>query len=98
MKEDGRIPQINISKIAVDGGIAGAIFTVASMLIFLIGIPILRFLFPAAIVLGGVVALILRFRRKETPGAPWLLAGTVSERKEKSTANPGILSHRLSSI
>ena len=67
-------PQINASKLAVSGGIAGAVFTIASMLIFLIGIPLLRYVFPAAILLGCVVALILRLVRHNTPGESWLLA------------------------
>jgi hypothetical protein len=76
-------PQINVSKIAVGGGIAGAIFTAGSMLIFLLGIPLLRFVFPAAIILGSAVALALHFVRHETPGASWLLSVT-----EKKAENP----------
>ena len=69
-------PQINVSKIPGGGGIAGAFFAIGSMLIFLVGIPRLRFFFPAAIVLGCVVALILRRVRRETPGKPWILSST----------------------
>ena len=76
MREDTPSPQINIAKIPVGGGIAGAIFAVGSMMIFLIGIPVLRYIFPAAIVLGGGVALILHFIRHETPGASWIPAAT----------------------
>jgi hypothetical protein len=68
MKEGAAGPQINMSKIRVGGGIAGAIFTVSSMLIFLIGIPEIRYLFPAAIVFGCGVALILHFIRHKPPG------------------------------
>jgi hypothetical protein len=67
-------PQINVSKIPGGAGVAGALFAVISMAIFLIGIPMLRYMFPAAIVLGCGVALILRFLRHETPGAPWIAA------------------------
>ncbi len=74
MREDTSNPQINIAKIPVGGGIAGAIFAGGSMLIFLIGIPVVRVMFPAAIVLGSLVALILHFKRHETPGASWILA------------------------
>jgi hypothetical protein len=63
-----------MSKLAVGGGIAGATFAVGSMLIFLIGIPAIRYVFPAAIVLGCGVALILHFMRHETPGASWILS------------------------
>jgi hypothetical protein len=58
------------------GGIAGAIFTVSSTLIFLIGIPALRYFLPAAIVLGCGVAVIIHFIRHETPGKSWILAAT----------------------
>ncbi len=76
MKEDAQNPQINASKIPVSGGIAGAFCAVASMAIFLIGIPVLRYLFPGAIVLGCGVALILHFARHKTTGAPWILPAT----------------------
>ena len=70
---DTSIPQINVSKISGGGGIAGAMFAVFSMLIFLVGIPRLRYFFPAAIILGCAVALILHFKRHKTTGAPWIL-------------------------
>ena len=73
MNETAR-PQINASKLVVGGGIIGAIFTVGSMLIFLTGLPILRYMFPAALVLGFGIALFQRLIRHKTPGAPWLLA------------------------
>jgi hypothetical protein len=66
-------PQINLSKIPVGGGIAGAIFAIGSMLIFLIGIPVIRYVFPAAVLLGCAVALVIHFMRHETPGASWIL-------------------------
>jgi hypothetical protein len=74
MREDAGSPQINMSKLAVGGGIAGAIFAVGSMLIFLIGIPAIRYIFPAAVLLGCGVALILHFMRHETPGTSWILS------------------------
>ena len=70
MTENTAPPQINISKIAVSGGIAGAFFAIASMSIFLIGIPLIRYMFPAAI--------LLRFRRcarsSNNAYAVWLFA------------------------
>jgi len=93
MKEDAARPQINASKLIVGGGFIGALFAVASASIFLIGIPILRVMFPAAIVLGAGVALTLHFKRHKTPGAPWLLAATEKETeapsKREHKANPG---------
>jgi hypothetical protein len=72
MKEDAR-PQINASKMVIGGGVAAAIFTVGSMLIFITGLPVLRYMFPAAIALGCVLALVLRSVPHRTPGAPWLM-------------------------
>jgi hypothetical protein len=72
MEEDSRSPQINVSKLVVGGGFVGLIFAIGSMAIFFIGIPLLRYMFPAAAVLGCAVALILRFVRHKTPGTPWL--------------------------
>jgi hypothetical protein len=69
-------PQINISKIQIGGGLAGLFVAAGSMLIFLLGIPLLWYMFPAAIVLGAVVALILHFARHATPGESWILTGT----------------------
>ena len=84
MRDDTASPQINMSKIAVGGGIAGAIFAVGSMMIFLVGIPAIRYIFPAAIVLGCGVALILHFVRHETPGTSWLLSATEKETEAPS--------------
>ena len=73
-------PQINVSRIPGGAGVAGALVAISSMLIFLIGIPALRYFLPAAIVLGCGVAVVIRtfrhFVRRETPGTPWILATT----------------------
>jgi hypothetical protein len=76
MQEDSPSPQINSAKVRVGAGIAGAIFTIGSLLIFLFGIPVVRYLFPASIILGCALALVFHFIRRETPGAPWILAAT----------------------
>jgi hypothetical protein len=69
-------PQINVSKIVAGGGMAGALFAIISTAIFLIGIPILRYFLPAALVLGCIVAIVIHFKQHETPGKPWILATT----------------------
>ncbi|MEP7362496.1 MAG: hypothetical protein ABI972_04505 [Acidobacteriota bacterium] len=56
---------INIAKIPVAAGAAGAIFGAGSMAILLIGIPELQVLFPAALLLGCGIALALRVLRRE---------------------------------
>jgi hypothetical protein len=81
MLEDTPRPQINSAKIAVGGGIAGAIFTIGRMLIFLTGLPMLWYLFPGAIVLGCAFALIFQFGRHKTPGASWILSATGKPRR-----------------
>ncbi len=65
MREDNPNPQINVSKIVVGGGIAGAIFTIGSMSIFLTGLPLLWFMFPAALVVGSGVALLLHLSHRK---------------------------------
>ena len=76
MRDEGRSPQINLARIPVGGGIAGAIFAVGSMAIFLTGIPVLRYIFSVAVVLGCGVALILHFTRHETSGTSRILSVT----------------------
>jgi sugar phosphate permease len=76
MRDDTPNPQINSAKIPVGGGIAGAIFAVGSMAIFLTGIPVLRYIFSVAVVLGCGVALILHFIRHETPSTSRILSVT----------------------
>jgi hypothetical protein len=77
MTETAR-PQINASKLVIGGGIMGAIVTIGSMLIFLAGLPFLRYMFAAAFVLGCAIALLRRRFRHKTPGAPWLLSAIES--------------------
>jgi hypothetical protein len=55
---------INMAQIPADANVGGLIFAVGSMLIFLIGIPAIRYVFPAAIALGCGVALVLRLTRR----------------------------------
>ena len=73
MGDESKTPQINISKIPGGTGIAGALFAIWSMLIFLFGVPRIRYFFIGAIVSGSVIALALRFVRRESPGKPWIL-------------------------
>jgi len=74
MSEDTSNPQINSAKIPVGGGVAGAIFAIGSMAIFLTGIPVLRYIFPVAAALGCGVALILHFARHETSATSRVLS------------------------
>ena len=80
MTEDAHNPQINVSKIPGGAGVAGFLFAISTVVIFLIGIPRLRLFLPAAIVLGCGFALAIHFARrffpKKTPGTPWILPAT----------------------
>ena len=68
--------EINAAKVPVGGNIGGVIFAASTVIIFFWGIPLLRYMFPAAIVLGCGIALILHFIKHETPGAPWIPSAT----------------------
>lgn len=58
-------PEINMSQIQFGGGIAGLIFTVGSMLIFLLGVPVLWYFFAVGASLGVGFALIFYLRRRD---------------------------------
>ncbi len=73
MQEDLPYAQINASKIPADRNIGGMIFAAGTVLIFFWGIPLLRYMFPAAIVLGCGIAVALHFVRFTAPGASWIL-------------------------
>lgn len=61
MRDDGQRPEIDMARIRVGSGIAGLIFAAGSTVIFLIGIPALRYMLPAAIILGSGIAFGLHF-------------------------------------
>ena len=67
------IPQINISKINVGGGLIGLLITLGSMLIFYLGIPIICYALPVALIVGVAVAILLRLTRHETPATSRIL-------------------------
>jgi hypothetical protein len=73
MKNNLPYAQINVAKVPADSNVGGMIFAVSTAMTFFWGIPLLRYLFPAAILLGCGVALVLHFVRHETPGASWIL-------------------------
>jgi hypothetical protein len=56
-------PGININKIPVGAGFAGLIFTIGSVAIFLIGLPVLWYFLVGSIALGIGVAVILRVKQ-----------------------------------
>jgi hypothetical protein len=76
MREGTPNPQINYSKLQIGGNIAGAVFALGAIAIGVTGIPMVRYILPAAIVVGGGIALILHFAHPRNPGAPWILPGT----------------------
>ena len=58
--ENERHPGISMHKIPVGAGIAGLVFAVGSMLIFLVGLPVLWYFFLPAVVLGVGIGIALR--------------------------------------
>jgi hypothetical protein len=60
MKNGNFHPGITMHKIPVGAGFAGLIFTVGSLAIFLIGLPVLWYFLVGAIALGAGFALVLR--------------------------------------
>ncbi len=74
MKNDPALPQINMSKLPVGGGVGGAIFAIATISIFFAGIPLVRVLFPVAVAVGAVIALALHFSRHETASTSRILS------------------------
>jgi hypothetical protein len=93
MQQGTPSPQINVSKIPGGGGIAGALFAVISMVIFLIGIPALRYFLLAAIVLGCGVAAVIHFIRRETPGRPWIISASEETQTERQDDPQGPPTH-----
>lgn len=82
-------PQINVSKFQPGTGVAGAIFTLGSVLIFLIGIPALWCFLGGAIVLGGLAGVAMRLAG---PGRPPESLGALSKessgRSRRGLGNP----------
>jgi hypothetical protein len=62
MKNENPHPGISIHKIPVGAGIAGLIFTVGSLAIFLVGLPVLWYFLAGAVALGLGVAVLLHLR------------------------------------
>ena len=74
MENNPAYAEINMAKVPAQSNAGGIIFAASTVLIFFWGIPVLRVLFPAAILLGGAIAFGLHFVRHETTGAPWIPA------------------------
>jgi hypothetical protein len=69
VKDDGRRPEIDVAKIPADDNVGGLMFAVATVVVFLIGIPAIRVLFPMALLAGGAVALVLHLLRHGLHGS-----------------------------
>jgi hypothetical protein len=59
----GRRPEINISKFTVGGGVAGLIVVVSILGIALLGLPPARWFLAGSVLVGAIVALVLRALR-----------------------------------
>ena len=65
--DEGRRPEIRIDSIPVGGGVAGLIFAVGSCLIFLVGIPALRWFLLLAVLVGSAIGGLLWRWHKNRP-------------------------------
>jgi hypothetical protein len=66
MADDGGKPEISMHRIPIGGGVAGLIFAVGSCMIFLVGIPALRWFLLGAVVVGSAVgAFLWRWHKKK---------------------------------
>lgn len=64
MQDETRRADIDLARIPADSNAGGLIFAVATILIFVVGIPAIRAVFPILIAAGCAVAAILRLTRR----------------------------------
>lgn len=72
VKDNPSRAEINAAQVPVGANVGGMLFAAGTVMIFFWGIPLLRYMFPAAIVTGCGIAIALHLIHHETPGAPWL--------------------------
>lgn len=63
-----RIPEINQSRIPVDGNIAGLMYVIGSLVVVLIGLPFMRWFFFMTLTLGLLCAVALLVWHRSHPG------------------------------
>ena len=64
MRNESPRADINLARIPADSNVGGLIFAIATILIFVVGIPAIRSIFPVLIGAGCGVAAILRLTRR----------------------------------
>ena len=67
MRNLERHPGITIHRMAVGGGIMGALFAIGTVLIFVIGLPVSRWFLLGSVLLGTGAAAVLYFWHKNNP-------------------------------
>jgi hypothetical protein len=67
MKDLERHPGISIHRMAVGGGLMGAVFAIGSVLIFVVGVPLGPWFLLASVLLGASVAAALYVWHKNNP-------------------------------
>jgi hypothetical protein len=68
--ENNPQPLINMSNIQVGGGIIGLVFSIGTILIFLTGIPSLRWFPVGAVAMGSVISFGLKLFHERKPARP----------------------------
>jgi hypothetical protein len=69
VKDEHFRSEIDMAKIPADANAGGLIFAIATIVVFLIGIPALRLLFAVALLAGCAIAVILHFLRHGLHGS-----------------------------
>jgi hypothetical protein len=84
LRDDRVRAAINMANIPVSGDVPGLIFALATALIFFLGIPAIRWMFPAAIVLGCGIAVVLHFIHHGERDKPLGIVSTLNRGDGKS--------------
>jgi MFS superfamily sulfate permease-like transporter len=69
MKDNVPRAEIDMAKIPADDNVGGLLVAIATVVVFLIGIPAIRILFPMAILAGCAIAVVLHFFRRGPRGS-----------------------------
>jgi hypothetical protein len=67
---DQSYTEINMSTIRVGGGVAGLIFALGTVYVFVIGLPVVRTFFLWSLLAGAVIATALHIFHKHKPPRP----------------------------
>jgi hypothetical protein len=67
MEQQNSYPEINMSHVRVGGGIAGLIFSLGTVYIFVVGVPEIRSFFGWSLALGTLISIALHLLHSHKP-------------------------------